>query len=190
MASSISSSSNAAPHSRQAGANMEVMQPHSGHSYSSWAISSFVRGDGPDLRDPREVVDRGPSDLPEGIVPAVDQRLGPGRVEPEDLQQVDEGGRVRFPVDAPLRTACGGRDRRRLRLPARGGGRPFLHGGRRPEARVALVADDLPGVSSAAFGTRGLSFELAGLAKDRCRAARFAEDEREKSPPAGGAGAK
>ena len=145
----------------------------------------LVRGDGPDLRDPRQLVDRGPCDLPEGVVPAVDQRLGPGRVEAEDLQQVDEGGRVGFPVDAPLRTACGGRDRR-----GRGGGRPLLVGGGCPEARVALVADDLPGVPSAAFGTRGLPFELAGLAQDRRGTARFAQDEREEFPAAGAAGAK
>src|SRR5207245_9191252 len=122
----------------------------------------------------RQLVDRGPCDLPEGVVPAVDQRLCPGRIEAEDLQQVDEGGRVGFPVDAPLRTACGRRDRR-----GRGGGRPFLLGGGCPEARVALVADNLPGVSSAAFGTRGLPFELAGLAQDRRGPARLAQEERE-----------
>src|SRR3989454_405606 len=61
-----------------------------------WCVLDEMQGrehlvgrDGPDLWDPREIVDRGPGDLPEGIVPPVDQRLGPGWVEAEDLQQMD-----------------------------------------------------------------------------------------------------
>src|SRR2546427_465178 len=89
---------------------MDVMQPHSGHSYSSWAISSFVRRGGVYLMRCRD-------------------------------------------------------------------------------ARVALVANARPGVWSAAFGTRGLPFELAGLAQDRRGPARFAQDEGEECPAAGAAGA-
>src|SRR2546422_5587 len=80
----------------------------------------LARGDRPDLRDSRELVDRCPRDLPERIVPAVDQRLGPRRIEAEDLQQMDEGGRVGLPIDPSLRTARGSRDRLRLHLKVRG----------------------------------------------------------------------
>src|SRR5439155_823746 len=145
----------------------------------------LARGDRPDLWDPRELVDGCPGDLPERIVPAVDQRLGPGRIGPEDLQQVDEGGRVGLAIDSSLWTARRSRDRLRLRLQVRGWGRLLGRGS--PEAGVALVADELPRISRPAFRTGGLVLELPGLAQDRRGAARLAEDEREELPAAGAA---
>src|SRR2546425_1249440 len=141
--------------------------------------------DRPDLRDPRKLVDRCPRDLPERIVPAVDQRLGPRRIEAEDLQQMDEGGRVGLPIDPSLRTARGSRDRLRLNLKVRGWGRLLGRGS--PKPRVALVADELPAIPCPALGTRGLVLELPGLSQDRRGAARLAEDEGEHFPAAGAA---
>src|SRR2546422_11707945 len=145
----------------------------------------LARGDRPDLRDPRELVDGCPGDLPERIVPAVDQRLGPGRIDAEDFQQVDEGGRGRLAIDSPLWTTRRSRDRLRLRPQVRAWGRLLGRGS--PKPGVALVADELPGIPRPAFRTRGLVLELPGLAQDRRGAARLAEDEREELPAAGAA---